>query len=165
MLLLVLLFNISGHFVLFKLYQHSIKKEIKRKIKNNVPETELTFFTFSVSDINKIEWEKKGKEFWLRGNLYDVVKKKETNDSITFYCINDRMEKELFANLEEQINRQMNSNAHSNNTPIKKLQSDYFFSQNELQFSFTKIHCLQLQMKDQLLKGYLSETLQPPEQA
>jgi hypothetical protein len=165
LLLLILLFNISGHFATFKIAQRSIKKELKRKIKNRVPETELAVFTFSTSDLNKLDWEEKGKEFWLNGNLYDIVKKQETADSITLHCINDRQEKELFANLEELINRQMNSDAQSNNTSLKKFQSDYFFIQTVLQFSFTEICFLPIDPEDKLLKGYLSETLQPPEQA
>ncbi len=165
MLLLILLFNISGYFVTFKIAQHSVKKEIRRKIKSHLPETELAVFTFSIADLNKLEWEEKGKEFWLNGNMYDVVKKQETADSITFHCINDSQEKSLFANLEELINRQMNSDAQHNNTSLKKFQTDYFFIQTELQFSFTEICSLPIEMKDKLLKGYLHETLQPPEQA
>lgn len=165
MLLLILLFNISGHFATFKIAQRSIKKELKRKIKNRVPETELAVFTFSTSDLNKLEWEEKGKEFWLNGNLYDIVKKQETADSISFHCINDRQEKELFANLEELVNRQMNSEAQDNNTSLKKFQTDYFFIQTELQFSFTEICCMPIEMKDKLLKGFFSESLQPPKLA
>lgn len=165
MLLLILLFNFSGHFVTFKITQRSIKKEIKRKIKNHLPETELAVFTFSLSDLNKIDWEEKGKEFWLNGNMYDVVKKQENADSISFHCINDKQEKELFANLEELINRQMNSDAQSNNTSLKKFQSDYFFIQTELRFSFTETDNVTVETEEKLLKGYLSKTLQPPEQA
>ncbi len=130
-----------------------------------MPETELTVFTFRIADLNNIEWEEEGKEFWLNGNLYDVVKKQETADSITFHCINDKQEKTLFANLEELITRQMNSDAQTNNTSLKKFQSDYFFIQTYLQFSFKEISCLPIEIKDKLLKGYLSENLQPPEQA
>ena len=130
-----------------------------------MPETELTVFTFRIADLNNIEWEEEGKEFWLNGNLYDVVKKQETADSITFHCINDKQEKTLFANLEELITRQMNSDAQTNNTSLKKFQSYYFFIQTYLQFSFKEISCLPIEIKDKLLKGYLSENLQPPEQA
>ncbi len=130
-----------------------------------MPKTELAIFNFSISELNKIEWEEKGKEFWLNGNLYDVVKKLKTAESVTFHCINDNQEKELFANLEELINRQMNSDAQSNNTSLKKLQSDYFFIQTVLQFSFAEICFLPIEPEDKLLKEYLSETLQPPEQA
>ncbi|MCG3166528.1 MAG: hypothetical protein POELPBGB_02307 [Bacteroidia bacterium] len=165
MLLLILLFNISGHFVTFKLSQHSIKKEIKRKIKSHVPETELTVFTFSIAELNKLDWEEKGKEFSLKGNMYDVVKKQQTADSITLYCINDIQEKSLFANLEELINRQMNSDERSSNISLKKFQTDYFFIHTELQFSFTGICSLPVEITDKLLKGFLSDTLQPPKQA
>ncbi len=130
-----------------------------------MPEAELAVFTFSISDLNKIEWEEKGKEFWLNGNIYDVVKKQETADSITFHCINDRQEKSLFANLEELINRQMNSDAQSNNTSLKKFQSDYFLICTELQFPFTEIRFLPIELKDKPLNGYLSESPLPPEQA
>ncbi len=130
-----------------------------------MPETELIVFTFRIADLNNIEWEEEGKEFWLNGNLYDVVKKQETADSITFHCINDKQEKTLFANLEELITCQMNSDAQTNNTSLKKFQSDYFFIQTYLQFSFKEISCLPIEIKDKLLKGYLSENLQPPEQA
>jgi hypothetical protein len=164
-LLAILLFNISGHFFIFKVSQYSLKTEIKRKIKNQVPETELTIISFSIAELNTISWEENGKEFWHNGNLYDVVKKHETTDNISFHCINDKQEKALFAHLEELINRQMNSDAESNNTSLKKFQSDYFFVQKESEFSFTEISCLQTAAKEEPLKGFLSESLQPPERA
>jgi hypothetical protein len=163
--MLILLFNISGHFISFKIAQQSIKKEIKRKIKNHLPETELAVFTFSISDLNKLKWEETRKEFWFNGNLYDIVKKQEDAGTITFYCINDRQEKSLFANLEELINRQMSSDNHTNNTSVKKLSTDYFFTQTELWFSFKEIYNVTVETEKKLLRGYLSETLQPPELA
>ncbi len=161
----ILLFNISGHFLTFITSQYSVKREMKIKIKNQLPETELTIITFNIAELSNINWEDNGKEFWHNGNLYDVVKKVETAGSVTFHCINDMQEKTLFANLEELINRQMNSDAQNNNTSLKKFQSDYFFIQTELQFSLIEISFLPTELKDRLLKGFFSESLQPPEQA
>ena len=165
MLLLILLFNISGHFLAFRASQYSIKKETKRKIKNRIPEKELTVITFRLSEIISINWEEKGKEFWQNGNLYDVVRTVKSDSSIHFFCINDTQEKTLFANLEDAINRQMNSEAQGNNSSLKKFQTDYFFIPSDLQFPSFEFSRATAEVQNKLQEGFFSESPHPPDQA
>ncbi len=163
LLLLVLLFSVSGHFISFKVIQHSIKKEIKKKIKRSVPEIELSVFTFSKAELAGIDWEEKGKEFWREGNMYDVVRKVETVDCVTFYCINDTQEKTLFANLDDLINRQMNSETQGNNSSVKKLSTDYFFTAVSIKLTAENYCSSTIPEQQKLFRGFSSEKLQPPE--
>lgn len=165
MLLFVLFFNISGQFLTFKASQYSIRREIKKEIKNQVPENELVKISFTLSELCTIKWEETGKEFWYKGNIYDVVKKITCGDIINFYCINDRQEKMLFANLEILINRQMNSEKQGNGFSLKKFQTDYFFSHQTLQFSSLSLCFLTSNLQHKLLKGFFSESPHPPEEA
>jgi hypothetical protein len=76
---------------------------MKRKIKAGLSDHELTYFTFSITDFNNLDW-LNHKEFRHNNTMYDVVKKIETeNDSVKIACINDAQESTLFANLNEYI--------------------------------------------------------------
>ena len=101
--LVAITFSTIGINILFPLQQHFIKKEIKRKIKHSLPEKELTLITVNSANENQLDWEDE-KEFHYKGNMYDIVRKKENPDgSITYYCINDTQEKELFINLNNLV--------------------------------------------------------------
>lgn len=114
LLLFIFLFNTIGYFIAFKAFQFHLKSEIKKEIKNGLSNEQLTIIHFDKNNLCDIEWMKKGKEFCHKGKLYDIVKIKETQSTITYYCINDSQEKTLFANLEEHINIHI-----SNNKPLK----------------------------------------------
>ncbi|MCX6183381.1 MAG: hypothetical protein NT150_15830 [Bacteroidetes bacterium] len=80
-----------------------IKKEIKNKIKNSLPANELTIVRCTPNNEHELKWED-DKEFIYKENRFDVVKKTRNKDgSITYYCINDTQEKQLFANLHKLV--------------------------------------------------------------
>jgi len=80
-------------------------------------DSELHKIVFNKKDLNKINWAKADKEFFHNNELYDIVKISETETTITYYCINDKQEEQLFANLDEHINKHIASNkSHKKNT-------------------------------------------------
>lgn len=109
----IFLFNMAGYFIAFKSVQYQVKKDIKAEIKKNLNADELTSIVIYRKQLNKIDWLEKGKEMYHEGKLYDIVRQIENAETITFYCINDKQEEVLFANLEEHIN------THIANNPIK----------------------------------------------
>ncbi|MBN8703754.1 MAG: hypothetical protein J0M08_11870 [Bacteroidetes bacterium] len=95
--------------------RNQIKHEIKQKIKKSIPDDELTTFTLSKVEYENLEWIEK-KEFRLNGNMYDVVKKTiHINGTIILHVINDKKEKELFVNLEKQIQQNDKNSAAGKN--------------------------------------------------
>lgn len=119
-LLVIFLFNAVGYYVFFKVVQHQIKSEIKKEIKLNLNSSELTVIKFPLSEIRNIHWLEKGKEFSYDNQMFDVVRRTSNDGIITFYCINDKQEKKLFENLEEQILKQIEQNKNSKKNSSKK---------------------------------------------
>lgn len=72
-----------------------VKKSVKRQIMKGVDREELIYMAFSQRDLEtKLKW-KHSKEFELNGEMYDIVERKETNDSIFYWVWWDNEETEL----------------------------------------------------------------------
>jgi hypothetical protein len=109
-----------GLLLIFKIQQYQIRKEIKHLIKLGVPDNQLVHISISTKNKSQLEW-KHSKEFRYKGNMYDVVKIEIVNDSTTLYqCVSDQQETILFANLDEQVKKNMDSKNNGSN-PIKNL--------------------------------------------
>jgi hypothetical protein len=106
----VLLAVSVGMFPVFKMKQYVIRKEIKRRIKNSIPEEELHVLTFH-SPESDVEWVREGKEFILGDRMYDVVHQEIKGDSTVFHCVNDKEEAILFAHLEDYVQKELQGNS------------------------------------------------------
>ncbi|MBK7184280.1 MAG: hypothetical protein IPM77_18005 [Crocinitomicaceae bacterium] len=141
-LLGLFLYQFAGIFVLYRFEQQAIRKEIKKQIKEGVPESELHVLNIDKSNYKELIWHNH-KEFMFHGTMYDIVQKTITgNYSVTFQCVNDRQETELFASLNEQVDRTMDSK-HQGKHPIKLLMLTFFDVNQDLSFSWktTKSNC------------------------
>ena len=118
LLISLFMYNYVGYLVVFKTVQHAIKKEIKTKIKGNLDNKELTLIKDPVYPRNdqkrKLHW-KEDNEFLYEGNMYDVVRQYQMNDTIYYYCINDTRERDLFAHLDDQVNEKMTGKSVARN--------------------------------------------------
>lgn len=95
------------------------KKEAKSLIKAGLKDEEMTALRFSKVEFSKLDWQNK-KEFKHNHELFDIVKTKTINkDSILVYCINDKKETELFANLAAHL--EQNSDLQATGKPISKV--------------------------------------------
>ena len=114
----LILFNAGGFFLVFKSMQYQVKREIKSLIKAELPESELTKIKVSTKDAESgssgFKWYEEGKEFSLKGKMYDVVRRKTDGDSIIYYCINDTKEEQLFSNLNGFMSKTMSNDAARN---------------------------------------------------
>ena len=82
--------------------RYSIKSEMKAKIKKSLNVNEYQFFNLNkISKENSFKWEKKDKEFWYNGRIYDIVKIEKSG---ILKCIDDIQEKKLFQNLDSYVN-------------------------------------------------------------
>ena len=114
----IFLFNVLGYFVVFKLMQHNVRKEMKARIKRNLRDEEMEIIVIPNNKIGTKESEfkyVKKNEFIYKGNLYDIVRKKDDGKNTIFYCINDKQEEALFAGLNEHIMRNTDQNLPANN--------------------------------------------------
>ncbi|CAN5570908.1 hypothetical protein BH10BAC1_BH10BAC1_07590 [soil metagenome] len=119
-LLAIFIFNTVGYYFVFKLNQSCIKQEVKTHLKHNLSDDKLTIIIVLKSDLKKVEWLEDGKEMRYDNNLYDVVKKTESESSVTFYCIDDDQETQLFADLDNHIQTYITNNSQKD-THSKKL--------------------------------------------
>lgn len=67
---------------------------MKTRIRAGVPDESLAVFEKKLIDPH-VTWNKKGKEFILNGEMYDVVREKDINGKTFIYCIKDSEEKKL----------------------------------------------------------------------
>jgi hypothetical protein len=125
--ILVFLYTLVGYYPIFLFQQNNIKKEIKKRIKQTVPESELQVLVFNQGTISQINWVDEN-EFLFKGNLYDIVRfEKNQNGETVYYCINDNQEKKLFASLDKLIQNAFEGKTNSEKThnPVKHLVKDY----------------------------------------
>lgn len=116
--LALILFQLTGFLIVFKIKQNAIRKEIKLLIKNGVPENELFTIEFNSSNQMDFDW-KHSKEFAYKGNMYDIVRTDTINQSTyLFYCVNDFQEKQLFANLDQIISHCYSEKSKSSDKQI-----------------------------------------------
>lgn len=114
LLLFVFSFNIVGVVTVFKLQQFQIRRGIKRQIKRGLSEDDLHVITIHPKNSADLDWQEEN-EFIYKGDMFDIVKKEIRSDSsIVYYCINDKQEKSLFANLDEQVKKQTDRNSPTN---------------------------------------------------
>lgn len=162
----IFLFNMAGYFIAFKSFQYQIKKEIKAEIKRIVNPDELTAIVINKKQINKIDWLEKGKEMYYNGKLYDVIKHTEDAASITYYCINDKQEELLFANLEEHIATHIAANKPIKNQASKKLADKvaklYFLNEQLTKFNIISFNLTQFSSTNLIYRSTLIETDSPP---
>lgn len=93
---------------MFKARQIQVKSEIKRVMKSTVPADQLVVIRLSPANRHEFRWIH-SREFRLKGNMYDVVRKVAVSSGETdLYCINDREESILFANLDKWVKEAMN---------------------------------------------------------
>lgn len=86
LLICLLTLPVSSTYVYLKIYKNQIKKEIKHKIINEIDKKELVLLKFSHSEAKtKLKWEH-SKEFEYNQEMYDVVEKEITKDSVFYWC-------------------------------------------------------------------------------
>lgn len=95
------------HFSIFKYKQARIRSDIKRAIKEGVPEDELVDFRFHIQEESwiNLDWTKPDKEFRFNNQMYDIVASHKSNDTIYFKCIHDVKESGLFQRIDQLTNQ------------------------------------------------------------
>lgn len=84
-----------GVFGWLSMEKHLLRKEIKHELMASVSDEELKPLSFKKEDTLLIlNWEH-AKEFEYKGEMYDVVRRSYTKDSVTYYAWWDHEETEL----------------------------------------------------------------------
>ncbi len=122
LLLMVMLVNTAWYYPVTHYHRGQIRREMKRRIKSEIPENQLHIITVQNTDDPSITWMKDGKEFRYKGMMYDIVKSRKTDSTIEYYCINDIEETILFDQLDQKVQEQMDHQEEKGQgVPVKKL--------------------------------------------
>lgn len=112
-LLLLLVFQMEGTWLVFKAQQIAVRREIKQRIKAGVPKEDRVTVAIPKS------WEAQNNErfqrihsgeFRLDGEMYDNLNVREKGDTLYYECIHDVKESGLFAKLEELTAEEQHEN-------------------------------------------------------
>lgn len=162
----IFIYNLMGYVAVFQVMEFQAKKEIKKRIKSNLQEPELTVITVTAWNQDELNWLEDDREFIYRQQLYDVVKKETKGETIFYYCINDTREKELFANLNDHIDRHVKNDFSHNKQKksiLQKAINEYVIIKT---FSFSLFSSsIPLMYADNFVlnQGYVQQFFPPPE--
>lgn len=104
-LLLVFGFNLGGSYIVLRIQQHQIRREIVHQIKHGVSEKDLTSIAISSENANQLIW-KDREEFSFNGIMYDIVHIEIVNENTKIYhCISDSQETSLIAKYNKDLHK------------------------------------------------------------
>ncbi len=168
MLLILIFISAASYYPIFKAEQWFIRKEIKKRIKNKVPDTQLHHIEFKTDQLDKIDWTRLNREFRKDGEMFDIVKSDTFPDRIVFYCVNDTEEKILFNRLENLVSEEI----EKGNMPVKRkavsmiklMSSLHYLSGDPIALvSATSSRVLYRSLKTGVTCGFKSQTIHPPD--
>jgi hypothetical protein len=133
-LLCIFLFNTAGYYVVFLTQQMQIRSEIRSQINAGYYDKNFTsVITLNKSELRNVEFFDDGNEMEYKGSRYDIARKTESNENVTFYCINDSEETSLLAKLDNHISTHVAAKPIKDNSS-KKLTDNvvkiYFMTDN-----------------------------------
>lgn len=83
--------------------KRAVKKEVKWKMIAGIEKSELVLLKFSKTEVStKLKW-KHSKEFEFNNQMYDIVDKVVSNDSVKYWCWWDYKETKLNKQLDELL--------------------------------------------------------------
>lgn len=111
LLLIVFGFNLGGSYVILRMQQHKIRKEIVQQIKNGISESELTCISVTSENESQLIW-KDREEFRYKGTMYDIVHIEVSGKTKIYHCISDAQETKLIDKYNKELQKKRK---HRNN--------------------------------------------------
>lgn len=127
--ILALILPFIGIYGWLKFEKKAIQKTVKRQLMEGIPKDELIQFTFAKSDTATLLNWIHGKEFEFQGEMYDIVTRYYSTDSVKYDLWWDHEETELNRKLASLTNALINQN------PEERSKSNY------LNFVIRNIYC------------------------
>lgn len=135
-IIIQILFSTTGSYLLFKIFEKQVKKEIKSKIIRGEFESEYLTYYFSYEEFLQLEWEN-NKEFFIGENIYDIISVKFSSNNIKVICYLDIKESNLRQNFAQFFNFHLNSDNNTKNLIFNYIEILSFkFIMKKLYFNF-----------------------------
>ncbi len=168
-ILTVCLLNVAGYFPMFELQKGLIHHQIEALIEQSFSNDQLNLISISSENQHEIRWERTDKEFWYKGQLYDIVRSEKKQGVTEYYCIEDTSETRLAYQFIETIKKQTDDD-NGENTPLSnffKKQLKIYFAHNYVSNDSTVL--VKSYKKNKVLVPYLNlyvstvyEAVDPP---
>ena len=103
LLLFSLIAPIGGSFLLLHFQKQQLRKEIGKKMNQDVEEGEFVVMEFTMEQIKtELRWEH-AMEFEYKGQMYDIIEKENKGTSVVFKCWWDKAETALNKEMDELL--------------------------------------------------------------
>jgi hypothetical protein len=170
LLLIILLLPILGSYISFNLRQIANKKELKRKIKRGLPDSELISMVLTPEILNSksFEWHN-SHEFRLNGRMYDIIKTYKKGNQTEYKVVWDNEESELFSQLESDLKEAFSHDPvqKSNSAKFLSFLKSIYIQQIEddrmINIDFNLLQKHQIKQKKRFVNAFLKNTSPPPE--
>lgn len=105
MLLAIMLFQSTGLYLLHTVQVEFVRHEMKQRIKAGVPESDLVVLKIAKAEEEDSEiFEREhSREFRYKGEMYDVMRIVQLEDTTIYTCIHDVKESNLFEQLDKMV--------------------------------------------------------------
>jgi len=110
-ILVTILVSQYGHYCFYAMEEIQLRSEFNNRMASNLPLSSLE----KIEESDQITWKEDGKEFFLDGELFDIVKTEKVGAKSFYYVLNDKAEKEL----DTEFNKILKS--HQNDTKNSRL--------------------------------------------
>ncbi|MDZ7693923.1 MAG: hypothetical protein U5K69_22850 [Balneolaceae bacterium] len=166
LLLIVFTYSFLGAGFVYNIWLYSIKKEVKQKLKKELPEESAIIkvpASWEESPPKQFEWHEEH-EFRYRGQMYDVIKKERYGNQIWYYCHWDKAETKLLSNLAHYVDNYLQQKPHQQKT--KTLLSNFldktFLAAGHTAFSLNPMPFNFVPLQDETAQSPFVEVKSPP---
>ena len=168
LLIFTLTLPFSSTYIYFKQRQYVIKKSVKRQIKRGVSEKDLVLLKIPLwlENTENEQFERiHSKEFRYKGEMYDIVRSENHGRETWYYCIWDKEETALFAQLNELFEKAWGNDRSQQQTNERLNQFLHSIFDNHEDFCFSTHTGDDLKYpseKDKIITGNREPAAPPP---
>jgi hypothetical protein len=167
--LFVFVYNMAGFLIVFKVEQYAGKSAMKEYVKNNIANSELEKVVISnaaiASTTSGFRYLDNNEEFYYNGRLYDIARSGSDGVNTVFYCINDKNEERILANIDEHFQRNTDQNLPGKSQSsklIKGMIKDYIPQKQSTLHKLTGTNILFQDSHQYFIEQYISVFTPPP---
>ncbi len=113
--LLLLISPVYLHTLWLYFVKMEVKHQVKESIKSGLDRSDLVLLKFSKTEAQNLKWEH-DEEFEYLGEMYDVIEKHETTDSITYTVWPDKKETKVNRLISQTFRKGLQNDAQKSET-------------------------------------------------
>jgi len=98
-----------GHYCFYALEEMQLRREFNNRMVSTLPLSSLV----KIEESNQMTWKEDGKEFFLDGELFDIVKTEKVGAKTFYYVLNDKAEKDLVTEFNKILKSHQNNSKNS----------------------------------------------------